>query len=81
MRGEGDGPIPEARGKSRRMATGGLFLGQQPELCKPAAKGLSGEFVLGFFVDQQIDQSQPLWLIVRFGQQSAIAIKIESSVV
>ena len=50
------------------MATGCLFLGLQPQLRKPAAKGLSRELVLGFFVDQQIDQSQPLWLIVRFGQ-------------
>ena len=50
------------------MATGGLFPGLQPKLRKPAAKGLSRELVPGFFVDQQIDQSQPLWLIVRFGQ-------------
>ena len=33
------------------MATGGLSLGLQPQLRKPAAKGLSRELVLGFFVD------------------------------
>ncbi len=65
-------PQNPATSKGRRARTitgiGGLFLRLQPQLCKPAAKGLSREFVLGFFVDQQIDESQPLWLIVRFGQ-------------
>src|ERR1700674_1954542 len=38
------------------------------------------ELVFGFLFDQQIDECQSLWLIVRFRQQSAIAIEIISRV-
>ena len=42
-------PGPRARTIIR---TDGLFVRLQPQLCKPAAQGLSREFVFGFFVDQ-----------------------------
>ena len=44
------------------------------------AKRLQGETVFGFFVDQQIDEGEPLGLVGRFGQQSAIAVVVKSCV-
>jgi len=38
------------------------------------------EPVLGFLLDQQIDESQPLCFVVGFGQQSAIPVVIKSRV-
>jgi hypothetical protein len=53
-----------------------------PEFCQaefghPVANQLQGEAVFGFFVDKQIDEGEPLWLVGRFGQQSAIALVIK----
>src|ERR1700733_14618352 len=49
----------------------------QAEFGHPVANQLQGEAVFGFFVDQQIDEGEPLRLVGRFGQQSAIALVIK----